>query len=298
MKKLLLVILCVMAITAYHSHAMEVDKPATDEDLQRSIKWFEEQALDGGILDAFVSIPKPNWFGGDREKTRQVLRSLLAVPLCDWEPAQKEVDLCLIKALREDKVAEVQAAIEQGANVNCYTDQGGTPLSIAIDRFPLVKLLLDNGAKPNMPFGTYWTPLACAVWGHDGSENSMNIVKLLLERGARPQISVLGDEEGTSPVSSFHIPGECVSLMQFLLSYVSLQEVAPIIEGKADKEQVVHDIIETRKLLISLSKPTLIWKFDRNDPRFKPLKDALSLNLFEENYQQAITKNVEKLLAL
>ncbi len=268
-----------------------------DEAVKQAVEYFENQAVLGNILDAFVGVPKPCWFKGDQEKTKRVVRSLLAMPSVCWKPASKEADLKLISALRENNIQAAQAAIDQKADVNCYTDRGGTPLSMAIDHLPLVKLLLDNGADADMTMGSYWTPLAAATYGYiDTSEKCMNIVKLLLERGAHPKITLLGNEKGASPVSAFYLPQSCVQLMQFVLSHVSIQDIEPVIKGTESKEQVVDDIIETRKLLIALSVRQGLWKFNAHEPYLKELKDTLSLSKFDENYRGKITQNVEALL--
>lgn len=219
-------------------------------------------------------------------------QSLLAIPTTDWQPTAQEVDLCLIDALRKGDQKQAEAAIADGANVNCFTKGGGTPLGIAINTVSLVQLLLDKGANPNMPFGSSWTPLACAAYG---SEGASNIVKLLLARGARIQISTLGENEGMSPISDFY--GDllkCIPVVRLLLTHVSPGQVASLKRGEVKKEQVIADIIETRKLLLVLSKRGPHLKF--HGPEYKEVQEAFSLSNFESNYKQEITKNVETLL--
>ncbi len=299
MRKQLFLIAALSGITV---HAMDEGfvvnvKVRSAEEVQKAIQDFEFHAEHGTILGAFMGEGTPRWFNGDQVKTKCVLRSLLAMPHLDWKPTEKEADLKLIAALRKGDIPAAQAAIDQNADVNCHTNQGGTPLSIAIDRLALVKLLLDNGANADMTMGSEWTPLAAATYGHDGSEDAMNIVKLLLEHGARPKMTLFGKERGASPVSSFYIPDQCAQVMQVVLSHVSAQDVASIKKGTASKEEVIEDIIETRKLLLYMSVPQGIWKFDSREPRYKALSNALSIDQFDANYRQVITQKVEALLA-
>lgn len=293
----------VLALSGFHVHAMDQQQKhqllsghAMTDAVSKSVRYLEEQALDGGILDAFVGVQKPHWFNGDTKKAKNILHSLLAIPSSDWQATQEAADLQLIEALKEESVSKAAAALDQGANPNCYTERGGTPLSVAIKNVTLVKLLLERRANPSMPYATSWTPLACAMFGSD-TENGFAVVKELLEHGARPQISLLGSQANTSCVSAFYVPENCVRAVQFLLTFVHAQDVEPIKQQHATKEQVIADIIETRKFLIALSERKLLWRFDYNEPYLNELKQALSLDKFDEYYKQKITDNVEALLA-
>lgn len=194
-------------------------------ELEQSIKWFERD-LDGSILGAFVGETSHAWFGGDKVKTLKVLHSLLAKPDCNWEPTNRAVDLTLLNALRKRNIEAAREALEQGANPNCYTEGGGTPLSIVVGtsspgQISLLELLLEKGADPRMPFATSWTPLACATHAFSGylteSPDPLKRIKLLLEYGARMQISTLDDSRGLSPVSEFYGNiAESVPVVQFL----------------------------------------------------------------------------------
>uniref|UniRef100_A0AAV2IYV2 Protein kinase domain-containing protein n=1 Tax=Knipowitschia caucasica TaxID=637954 RepID=A0AAV2IYV2_KNICA len=77
----------------------------------------------------------------------------------------------------------VNHVLSLGAEVNCETSKGNTPLSIAvIKRFhDIVSLLLDHGAVPTAADEDQWTALHFAA--QNGDDRS---VRLLLDKGAEP----------------------------------------------------------------------------------------------------------------
>lgn len=70
--------------------------------------------------------------------------------------------------------------------------------------------------------------------------------------------------------------------------------MAPIKNGQATKEQVVADIIETKKLLLTMDRPGANLRFNGGESR--NMIDALSIATFDDSYKAAIIKNVEVLL--
>lgn len=307
-KKLLLVWLALgLSAEAMEQHQTEKKRNRHEMavELDQSIKWFERD-LDGSILGAFVGETSRAWFGGDTVKTIKVLHSLLAKPDCNWEPTKRAIDLTFLSALRKRDVVAARAALNEGANPNCYTEGGGTPLSIVVGnsspgQIPLLELLLEKGADPRMPFATSWTPLACATHAFSCYKSEdvdpLKRIKMLVAKGARMQISTLGDSRGLSPVSEFYgNMAECVPAVQFLLSYVAPEEVELLKNGQASKEQVVADIIETKKLLLTMDRPGANLRFNGGEGQNKPILDALSIGKFDAHYKDAIIKNVELLL--
>lgn len=86
----------------------------------------------------------------------------------------------------EDKVRTILK--DQSINVNCFSDDGYTPLLEAIDsgNVIIVNLLLSRGANPNlMNKEKTRTPLINAIM----VVRSFEIVKLLLEKGADPELT-------------------------------------------------------------------------------------------------------------
>ena len=78
----------------------------------------------------------------------------------EWTPSR------LWEAARSENVEHVQAAIAAGVDVNSKTDYGATALLFACDRGnePIVKLLLEAGADPNIKDSFYnATPLTWAI---------------------------------------------------------------------------------------------------------------------------------------
>jgi ankyrin repeat protein len=114
----------------------------------------------------------------------------------------------LIAAIQKGSLEAAKAHLAKGADPNSRVvitskpsiaenrpgasqTPGETALDLAVDRQsePLVKLLLDYKANPNLtsPYG--WTPLMSAC-----QRGSLPIVKLLLKRGAKPNLrNVHGD---------------------------------------------------------------------------------------------------------
>ncbi|KAJ0022099.1 hypothetical protein NQD34_009589, partial [Periophthalmus magnuspinnatus] len=78
-------------------------------------------------------------------------------------------------------VESVKQVLSLGAEVNCETSKGSTPLSIAvIKRFhDIVSLLLDHGADPTAADNDGWTALHFAAQNGDD-----RTVRLLLDKGA------------------------------------------------------------------------------------------------------------------
>lgn len=88
----------------------------------------------------------------------------------------------LWKAAREGDLAEVQAQLEAGVDVNAATPYGATALSFACDRghLPIVVRLLEAGANPNVEDTFYGaTPL---TWAN--SNEHFEVVSALLAAGA------------------------------------------------------------------------------------------------------------------
>ena len=93
------------------------------------------------------------------------------------------------------KLVTIKKLIEQGANVNARSRYGGaTPLLEAVEesRTGIVKLLLEHGAKVNLPNAFGFTPLHWAV-----GKNNKTMARLLLQHGASPYVK---NDEGLSPL--------------------------------------------------------------------------------------------------
>ncbi|CAB4244039.1 Periplasmic substrate binding protein [Methylacidimicrobium sp. AP8] len=89
---------------------------------------------------------------------------------------------------------------------------GFTPLlnAIRMEEWPMVRLLLQKGADPNLPDPEGWTPLLFAV-----SKGNPETVRLLLERGARATVTA---KDGWTPLA-LAASGSDPELVRILLDH-------------------------------------------------------------------------------
>jgi ankyrin repeat protein len=90
----------------------------------------------------------------------------------------------LIEAVEAGNLEAARAAINGGADINCLSDDGWTPLLSAVKYDPqITELLLAHGADPNIASDRGYTPLMRAA-----GLGKLHIVKLLLAAGADRQM--------------------------------------------------------------------------------------------------------------
>ncbi len=92
-----------------------------------------------------------------------------------------EASMRLWRAVKKGSVAEVEAALEQGADANCRDKTQRTPLMEAAKRgrLPILELLLTKGANINAKDHSGLTPLMYAIAPHQ-----VATVRLLAAIGA------------------------------------------------------------------------------------------------------------------
>lgn len=81
----------------------------------------------------------------------------------------------LLAAAREGNIEGIQAALENGANIDTKDSRGRTALSLAADnnQAALVERLIECGAKVDVKNNNGWTPLMqAAYWGYDEVSSS------------------------------------------------------------------------------------------------------------------------------
>ncbi|HBL98999.1 TPA: hypothetical protein DDZ86_05150 [Candidatus Dependentiae bacterium] len=113
--------------------------------------------------------------------------SLVLTLLCTYAPSLSASTLHkLVKKNEIEKVKDFLKNNREKEIINAQNSYGKTPLYQACSKNykDIVKLLLENGANPNIPNKDKETPLywACA-------KGYLEIVKLLLEKGANPNIA-------------------------------------------------------------------------------------------------------------
>lgn len=107
------------------------------------------------------------------------------------DPAKqgRKIETPLTRTAGKGDLAEVQALLAQGADVNEKTESGVTPLMIAagMNHIEVVRLLLSRGANVNARSpGDYTALMSAALNGH------ADIVKVLLEKGAEVNVKDIG----------------------------------------------------------------------------------------------------------
>ncbi|XP_027211623.1 ankyrin repeat domain-containing protein 65 isoform X4 [Penaeus vannamei] len=98
-------------------------------------------------------------------------------------------------AVLSGSIPIVNLLLKQGAQVNFEAEYNKpTPLDLAILKgdVELVRLLLDNGANVNASSPIIGSPLHMAC--SEGISNRLPILKLLLEKGANPNLVIIGDD--------------------------------------------------------------------------------------------------------
>ena len=151
----------------------------------------------------------------------------------------------LVRAAGEGNLAEVQAALSRGGDVNAQEELAGrTALmaAAAAGRLEVVKLLIDKSANLQAKDSGGWTALMVAV-----REERTDVVRALLEKGADPNVR---DNCGWTPLMVASLEGQ-------------RDIVALLLERKADLNArcsddrtalmyaVGNDHIETVKLLLT-----------------------------------------------
>ncbi len=115
-----------------------------------------------------------------------------------------------------------------GDNFNAKNGFGETPLFQSVvlmndKNYQITKLLLENGADPNIPNNKGWTPLYTLTVGGT-TELKLKFAELLLEYGANPNIP---SNDGRTPLSS---------LVSFMKSELDLQFAQLLLENGADPD--------------------------------------------------------------
>jgi hypothetical protein len=139
-----------------------------------------------------------------------------------------------IKLCESGSLAEIQAAIKNGADANAKDEYGATALmAAAFEGNPeAISALLNNGADVNAKDGFGRTALMWAAMMPDGNENpetmpleeydAPEVISLLLENGADAAIT---DNDGKKAIDYMRVPDENSS-GEYKSAYQSLKNAS------------------------------------------------------------------------
>jgi len=104
-----------------------------------------------------------------------------------YNKVDKNLDIDLINACKNDSIEDVKILIKKGSNVNIVNDYGDTPLTIACENknFEIIKYLVEKEAKINISKSTGNSPLniLCKI-KNDNSLCTIDYIDYLIKNGA------------------------------------------------------------------------------------------------------------------
>ncbi len=128
------------------------------------------------------------------------LYSLFVIFFTSFSPLLCAEELSLYQLVEINDIQRIENAIKKGIDLNEYLSMGETAFSNVSSEldWDLMKLLLDNGANPNLSFGIL------SVLDAEVKDNDLAKVKLLLDYGADVNnsyyITVYETEPFTTPL--------------------------------------------------------------------------------------------------
>ena len=158
---------------------------------------------------------------GDRESFQRLLK---ADPQAANRKGLNGSTPLMYAALYSD-AATVRLLLESGANPNIRNDVSATDLMWATDDAEKMRLLLENGADANARSDDGRTPLMIAADQFGASP----VVKLLLDHGAKPsaRASENGVAAGITPLAEAARAGDEASMRQLIEHGASIKDAGP-----------------------------------------------------------------------
>lgn len=263
-----------------------------------------------------------NIFDGDEEKTKCVLRSLVACPSAHLASADRMLDQQLLRALKRPDEEKAQKILALRVNPNCYEEDGETALLIALRcpfvdiRYRFVKALLDKNALPNLVHQNSFSPLHYAVYSYQEAikhspfdkEITLSIIKLLVERGARLKFAIFAEfteyeGERTTPLSFIETQNQdIIHLVKYLMTYV-YQEDVYLRESQEhetleeQQNQIVLSILKRNALLLAMTPwHSRFHTGSASNVSFLPLMSLVNPSRVEQNFKKGILENVKRIM--
>lgn len=113
----------------------------------------------------------------------------------------KSLNKSLLAAVRKGDIDTARELIEKGANVDYKDNDGKSVLEYSLNNIEMLKLLLENGADPNIIIIRHYLipgqELIFDIVNRNETDQNVEILKLLLEYGADPNVK---HERGNTPL--------------------------------------------------------------------------------------------------
>lgn len=179
----------------------------------------------------------------------------------------------LLAAAHDGRFDGVSEALARGADVNCTTDDGWTPLLAGIENMDITKLLLKNGADPNIATDRGYTALMRA-----GGKGNLDAVELLISNGADP---LLKDCNGKSAyrLTDEMNESDCTTAIADVHAKKLIERYA---DNERNSESVLIPLEGSSLMMISMTRSTVGGTVRRLDLKFKDGTQLSGARLLDE----------------